>query len=63
MFEDLSNGKGTKITATFSYGKSEKDLANTYAKLLKIVNVREMKADMRRFKKIMETGALPEISG
>ncbi|MDX5480740.1 MAG: DUF2892 domain-containing protein [Hymenobacteraceae bacterium] len=62
-FMDAPAGRGTIVQATISYRPPVGDLGGSVAKLLNPVFKQLVKEDLRRFKRLMETGEIPTIEG
>lgn len=62
-FKDAPAGRGTVVQATISYRPPAGSLGGGAAKLLNPLFKQMVKEDLRRFKRLMETGEIPTIEG
>lgn len=62
-FKDAPANRGTVVQATISYRPPAGAVGGSVAKLLNPVFKQLVKEDMRRFKRLMETGEIPTIEG
>jgi uncharacterized membrane protein len=61
VFKEAPGNRGTEVHAHISYIPPAGDLGKAVAKLLNDVFARMIREDIRRFKRMMETGELPVI--
>lgn len=62
-FKDAPAGRGTVVQATISYRPPAGSLGGGAARLLNPIFKQIVKEDIRRFKRLMETGEIPTIEG
>jgi len=62
-FFDAPAGRGTVVQAAIAYRPPAGDLGGGLAKLLNPAFKQVVKEDLRRFKRLMETGEIPTIEG
>lgn len=63
-FEDLPGERtGTEVHLDISYGPPPGDVGSLVGQMLNPINKQLVKEDMRRFKRLMETGEIPTTEG
>lgn len=62
-FTELPNGRGTEVRVELKYDPPAGKLGAAVAKLVGMDPHAQIKADMRRFKQIMEAGEIPTTDG
>ena len=62
-FNELTNGRGTEVRVELKYDPPGGKLGTAIAKLIGTSPAAQIKADMRRFKQIMEAGEIPTTHG
>ncbi len=62
-FKDAPAGRGTVVRATISYRPPAGAIGSGAAKLLNPLFKQMVKEDLRRFKRLMESGEIPTIEG
>ena len=62
-FNELPNGRGTEVRVELKYDPPAGKLGTALAKLIGHSPEAQIKADMRRFKQIMEAGEIPTTEG
>lgn len=62
-FKDAPAGRGTVVQATISYRPPAGSVGGSAARLLNPIFKQMVKEDLRRFKRLMETGEIPTIKG
>ena len=63
QFKDAPANRGTIVQATITYQPPAAAIGNNAAKLLNPLFKQMVKEDLRRFKRVMETGGIPTIAG
>lgn len=62
-FKDAPAGRGTVVQSTISYRPPAGSVGGAAARLLNPLFKQMVKEDLRRFKRLMETGEIPTIEG
>ena len=63
QFKDAPANRGTIVQTTITYRPPAAAIGNNAAKLLNPLFKQMVKEDLRRFKRLMETGSIPTIAG
>jgi uncharacterized membrane protein len=62
-FHEAPGGRGTEVKIRFSYKPARGLLGYTAASLANTIIAQQVKEELRRYKRILETGVLPSIEG
>jgi uncharacterized membrane protein len=63
VFRDAPAGKGTEVQVSFRYNPPMGSVGATFAKLFQENPSQVLREDLRRFKRILETGEIPTVMG